>query len=98
MSEHPLERKIKDWLGSRPSFSTQFCTDTMRGELVDYFKNNDLSQDDVCKLFGQKWQRRPALLKKQLQVGFEISENVSITRLNSNKTYTVTDPIKLLWF
>ena len=43
MSEHPLERKIKDWLGSRPTFSTQFCTDSMRDELVDYFKSNDLS-------------------------------------------------------
>ena len=91
MSEHPLERKIKDWLGSRPSFSTQFCTDTMRGELVDYFKNNDLSQDDVCKLFGQKWQRRPALLKKQLQVGLKLGsvnfENISIFRSKSSWAY-----------
>ena len=47
MSEHPLERKIKDWLGARPSFSTQFCTDTMRGELVDFFKKNDLSHGVV---------------------------------------------------
>ena len=106
MSEHPLERKIKDWLGAAPTFSTQFCTDTMRAELVEYFKSNDLSQDDVCKLFGQKWQRRPALLKKQLQRGLETKvssglnddslddEEGDLPTLTSDSRYTFTEQHK----
>ena len=58
--------KSRNESGRRQIFSAQFCNDMMRAE---YFKTNDLSQDEVCKLFGQKWQRRPALLKKQLQRG-----------------------------
>ena len=98
MSEHPLERKIKDWLGPEASFSTQFCTDQMRLELVEFYRENNLSQDDVCKLFGAKWQRRPALLKKQLQRGLELkpelSDDEDLPTLTSDSRYTFSEQHK----
>ena len=69
MSEHPLQRKMKLWLGKKPSFSAEFITDSMKRELVEYYNENcdTMSHEDVSKHFGLKWQRKPTLLKKQLQ-------------------------------
>ena len=60
---------MKLWLGKNPSFSAEFITDNMKRELVDYYHEHcdTMTHEDVAKHFGLKWQRKPTLLKKQLQ-------------------------------
>ena len=53
----------------------------------------------MCKLFGQKWQRRPALLKKQLQRGLDNSDDINSDDedypvLTSDSRYTFTEQHK----
>ena len=69
MSEHPLQARLKMWIG-KTAFSTEYLTETMKNELLDYYQANkeNMSDDEICQVFAKKWKRHCGRLKKYLPI------------------------------
>ena len=49
MSEHPLLRRLEEWIGKSYSFSTEYCTAKMTKEMLVFYLENraELTEDEV---------------------------------------------------
>ena len=49
MSEHPLLRRLEEWIGKNYSFSTEYCTAKMTQEMLVFYLENrtELTEDEV---------------------------------------------------
>ena len=49
MSEHPLLRRLEEWIGKNYSFSTEYCTAKMTKEMLVFYLENraELTEDEA---------------------------------------------------
>ena len=55
MSEHPLQARLKNWLGDGAQFTTEYMTENMKQELVEYYNANRKEfYFSSCKSLGHR--------------------------------------------